>query len=344
MLALTLMKTRYFVFRIASIILAFSLCALLAEIIFRVFGPKQFHFNNTSGEYYSNPRGYFPVLKREGLSTVYGIDYHLTIHGYRSPSSKHRYNYDRSKKAPILLLLGDSFTFGRGVKYEDMYSARLQNALGRDGWEVTVKNCGITAADLEEILHIYAQESKKENPALVVYGLVLNDFGFPRPIKGLDFIDFNNPGLSYTGLRSISRLYNYICFKREEKRLETITTQAYLDAFRFPYAQQRLQELKKLNQDVRNKNATLVILLFPLLYDFPHAYRFAEIHETIGSFCKQEGILLLDLLPAFSHYRAQDLWAHFTDHHPNEIGHRIAADELYRFLKESLLLKKITSP
>ena len=32
------------------------------------------------------------------------------------------------------------------------------------------------------------------------------------------------------------------------------------------------------------------------------------------------------------------LWVHPTDHHPNEVGHRIAAEEIYRFLKQEGLL------
>ncbi|MBW1988995.1 MAG: SGNH/GDSL hydrolase family protein [Deltaproteobacteria bacterium] len=75
-----------------------------------------------------------------------------------------------------------------------------------------------------------------------------------------------------------------------------------------------------------------MIMLFPMLYDFGD-YPFTEVHEKIRAFCREQGIPFLDLLPAYRKYRAEDLWVHPIDHHPNEIGHRIAAEELFSFLE-----------
>jgi hypothetical protein len=41
-------------------------------------------------------------------------------------------------------------------------------------------------------------------------------------------------------------------------------------------------------------------------------------------------------LHAFSGHEAEDLWANPTDHHPNEIAHRIAADEIAAFIEQRL--------
>ena len=77
----------------------------------------------------------------------------------------------------------------------------------------------------------------------------------------------------------------------------------------------------------------------PNLQDYP----FAAIHERIAGICRDKNVPLLDLLPAYRCYRAEDLWVHPTDHHPNEIAHRIAAEELLRFLQDRGLLSRIGS-
>ncbi len=81
-------------------------------------------------------------------------------------------------------------------------------------------------------------------------------------------------------------------------------------------------------------------MLFPLLHEF-HDYPFQEIHDKIHGFCQENDILLLDLLPAFRPHTAESLWVHPTDYHPNEIGHRIAAEEVHSFLQDHELLEAL---
>jgi hypothetical protein len=57
-------------------------------------------------------------------------------------------------------------------------------------------------------------------------------------------------------------------------------------------------------------------------------YPFAPIHETIRRFCLQAGIAHHDLLPVFRGRRSETFWVHPVDRHPNEIAHRLAAEDL----------------
>ena len=63
--------------------------------------------------------------------------------------------------------------------------------------------------------------------------------------------------------------------------------------------------------------------------------------DRIHDFCRENNVFLLDLLPAFSEQKAESLWVHFTDFHPNEIAHRIAAEGIHAFLKRHELLKTL---
>jgi hypothetical protein len=171
----------------------------------------------------------------------------------------------------------------------------------------------------------------------VIYGLVLNDFGLDltTPIKGLNFIDINNGGYTFSPLRKSSALINFISHSVEKRRLHTNTVKAYVESFEGESSENGFDLLNELDQSILEDEGTLLVVVFPLLYDF-EKYRFSSIHEEIQSFCERHRILYLDLLPAFSRYRAEDLWANPTDHHPNEIAHRIAADEIAAFIEDHL--------
>jgi hypothetical protein len=237
-----------------------------------------------------------------------------------------------------VLGLGDSFVYGRGVRYEDICLTRLEKLLNQRSSRVTVKNCGVVGAGMVDIVDIYERESAVlPRGSLVIYGMVLNDFGLAltEPIKGLNFIDINNGGYTFNPLRKRSALINFLFHQIEKKRLHTATVKAYLESFEGGIAEKGFDFLDQLNQSVLENDGTLLVVIFPLLYDF-EKYRFRSIHEKIEKFCDGKNILYLDLFPAFSHHKAEDLWANPTDHHPNELAHRIAADEMYAFLGKML--------
>ena len=317
-------------------LLSLLVTAGLLEIGLRLIGPPYYRFNNLSQEYYTNPRGYHDVLRKDGKHTVYGLKYREDAHGYRIPHLYSRPAIESPEK--YVLGLGDSFTYGRGVRYRDIYLTRLENFLNHDHDKIAVKNCSIVGAQIVDIVDIYARESDSLPPGtLVIYGLVLNDFGlvFTEPIKGYNFIDFNNEGNTFNPLRKRSSLVNFISHGIEKRRLHTATLRAYLEGFEGENAVKGFSQLARLNQATLMNGHTLLVVVFPLLYDFEE-YRFRSVHEKIGYFCNGHGILFLDLFPAFSRRKAEDLWSNPTDHHPNEIAHAIAADEIARFIDRSL--------
>ncbi|MFC1631240.1 hypothetical protein ACFL1I_05580 [Candidatus Omnitrophota bacterium] len=326
------------IFKFSALILSALIFILGAEIILRLCGPKYYRFNNLSSEYYTNPRGYHIPLRKEGPHTIYGLNYTSSREGYRLPDRPPFFDENKQNR---ILGLGDSFTYGRSVKYEDIYLTKLEGLLKQDLPNLGIKNCARVALDLEDILAIYFLESAHKHFPLVIYGFVLNDFGLPgkERIVGLDFIDINNSGYTFNRLRQISRLYNLIWYALEKRMLHQVTIKAYQQAFEGEYAKKKFQTLNLLNRLITGKGSKLVIVLFPLLYDFENYY-FSGIHQKLAEFCEQQDILLLDLLPAFSEYPAEALWANPIDHHPNEIAHRLAAEEIAHFLRQHKLLSR----
>jgi|GEM_PF-2042364 len=328
---------RQILFKITAVLLSVCATLLFLEIALRAFGPKYYKFNNQSSVYYTNPRNYHIPIGKDGNDVIYGLFYATDQNGYRYPDGT-AYIDDRDDSS--ILGVGDSFTFGRGVKYDDIYLTLLQRSINHGGSKIKIKNCGVVGQDLPEVYGTYRRESSKKRYPIVIYGFVLNDFGLPLKVYGNDYIDFNNGGYTFDPLRKFSSLYNFVCHLIDKKRLHDVTIKAYLKSFCGRNAKNKFDLLRKFNRDIESKNGKLVIVLFPLLYDFKR-YPFGEIHEKMARFCKEEGIYLIDLLPAFSKYRAEELWVNPTDHHPNEIAHKRAAQEIYDFFVLNGLLRGI---
>ncbi len=88
-------------------------------------------------------------------------------------------------------------------------------------------------------------------------------------------------------------------------------------------------------------------ILFPLLHQDlrPGRYEFRPLHEAIAAVFREAGIPLLDLYPAMAGSDSERLQAiPMMDHHPNEIAHRIAAEELFFFLLERGMIEPERAP
>jgi lysophospholipase L1-like esterase len=332
-------------FRLMAVLLSLLGCFLVLEVVLRFIGPEYYRFNNTSGRFYSNPRNYFDLIGYDEGRPVYGIRImKATPHGGR-PMRMPDDTVDIAaaqafyERPTAILGLGDSFTYGWGVRFDDTYLRRVERRLAADGLPASIRNMAMPAVDLQQVSESFRSEAAVRRYPLVVYGFVLNDFGLPHKdrIVGFDYIDFNNGGYVPSPWRQSLATVNFVASTLEKVVLSRVTRQAYLDAFESPYADSRFATLADLDGRVRAQGGRLVILLFPLLYDFDH-YAFPSIHARLADFCRSHDIPLLDLLPAYSKHRAEDLWVHPTDHHPNEVAHAVAADELYTFLRARGLL------
>lgn len=351
-------------FRLLAIALSLLACVFLLEIGLRIWGPD-YHRAITAGppemetligdrvlvrdpnEYYSNPRGYFDIRREEDNRTIYGLE----IRGTGPPPRRIPDSMARPEdvlaflaREDKILALGDSFTMGQGVRYEDTYVRKLEKLLAEEGTPITICNSSCGAYDLEEICESYLLYSAKRHYPLVIYGLVLNDFGLPgrERIIGSDYIDGDNGDSPYDPWRGCFASVNFVLHCVDRIRLDRMTKNAYLQAFKGKNARIKFDLLRGLDAKIQSEGGELAIVLFPLLHEFDD-YPFQEIHDKIHGFCQENDIPLLDLLSAFSRCTAESLWVHPTDYHPNEIAHEIAAKEVHSFLQNHGLVEALAA-
>jgi hypothetical protein len=348
-----------------------ALCVPLAEGIVRLAGlgpvrlPPVARIANTKGLevragtvallcFPTNPRGYFPIDLRDPATTArydsigmrrlrenrdatpYAVESRYNSRVFRGPEFP-----PRRPGVRRVVLIGDSFTEGWGVREEDTCAAsleRLLNGAGRGGWEVL--NAGRANSDFPGMWFLFRHALLLE-PDVVVLLMNLND-----PIRSPEMQSRLNsqynlivvragPLLAKTPIRKVlgfeSQLATRIADLRETRRLDLEMTRWYRDLYGWPNRHgwhETKQLIANMNEVMKSRGGSFLLGLWPLMTGFEGDYPFEEAHRTVADFAEKRAITFHDLLPAFRGRRSSSLWVHVLDRHPNEIGHRLAAESL----------------
>lgn len=233
--------------------------------------------------------------------TRYCVEYQTNELGFRSAD----YVIPRPPGVFRVVALGDSFTWGQGVHHDDTFASVLERRLNReatDALQYEVINCGRVGYDAGHERVCYEREAGRYQPNLVLLQLCRNDFE-PQSATSPDAdapSDGRGPALDPS--------------------------------------QRCLTEILRLEQLCRQQGVRLVVVPFRLDDDqflwrhFRQQWeRFAGLEETPVLWVGDEILRLA---------RGQEVYAHETDAHPNELAHRLAAEALERFLRERELLSE----
>jgi len=276
----------------------------------------------------SNPRGYF-----DGNGT---LTYETNSLGWRSPEATREKPPGRFR----ILGIGDSFTFGTGVRREDLFLTRLADALEAESpGRFEVWNLGVMGFNTSHELHLLRNEGLALDPDLVVICYVLNDAEVILP-PGDKRKDPAAPAALRTGQHSPSMLFDHLKERiRNRSARETAVKRILADyadsAPGFLLVQRSLQEIGRL---ARETGIPVVLMIFPNMWQLDESYPFASAHAKVASAAERAGLPVLDLIDAFRGEDGVSLWVHPGNQHPNERAHAIAGRALHDFLRERGLL------
>ena len=122
--------------------------------------------------------------------------YASSAEGIRSadPSVSYRGRHPRHRVA----IVGDSYTFGAEVTYEDSWGHRLERDLGPD---VDVLNFGVEAYGLDQTYLRYMRDIRAWHPDVVIFGLINHDM--ERAMAVYTFVSFPEWSLPFAKPRFI---------------------------------------------------------------------------------------------------------------------------------------------
>ncbi len=335
---------------------------LVVEVALRLAGYTPERFRNTARVvdprwralldcYPTNPRGYFDIDLRDPATREryrWMAPHRLDAVAARAPwAVEFRYNRLRFRDVELggkppgvtrVMVLGDSFTEGQGVKEPDTYPRVLEgllNASGTGRWEV--RNCGRRAADFPELYSAF-EEILPYEPDVVIYAMVLND-GDRSPEFQARQTYVNDWILDRERIQEgepaaprlfDSRLSGLLRDRVRAFRIGRETESWYRDMYATPNAAgwERTQGyMREMNRRTRERGGRFLVASWPILVSLDR-YPFAEADEAIARFCVAAGIERIDLRPALAGRPTESLWVHPVDRHPNELAHRLAAQAL----------------
>lgn len=272
-------------------------------------------------------KGVDRIAARTPFAVGFELDAHLCRTGPAGPPRP---------GVPRVLFVGDSFTEGQGVRVEDTFASRLGRAL--EGRAESL-NCGRRGLDFPELRRFFEARLALE-PDVVVYAMLLND---PEQSEAFharqayldDWIldrrrmvsEAEEPAPSFFRSRLLALLGDRI----EGTRVGRETTRWYVEMYGEPNRagwQATLDDVAAMDAAMRARGGELLVVLLPLLVDLDRGYPFAELSGVIGDALEARGIAFHDVTPAFLGRRAEELWVHPSDRHPNERAHAVIAEDL----------------
>lgn len=239
--------------------------------------------------------------------------------------------------------LGDSFTWGVGVLFDDAWPQRIERTLSRsrgERWEaVNLAEPGMNAVQ-------YASRLESEGwgyvPDVVVMGWVMNDSedeDAAEARRAVDWADEQQRERSATEAfldRSalVRLLRTRVAATVENRRRTTGYRSMYADDYKGWAAARRA--LAAMGGMCRAHGVPFVVVIFPLFANPLDArYPFADLHAKVAQAAGDAGAKVVDLLPRYASVDWRLLVVDGTnDEHPNEIAHRIAAQAIARAVDE----------
>ena len=302
-------RLHFFLNRIGKIFLfliySFGVAILITEIIFRLLPPMSTGNGNGIGKAWYK-KFWHPINQQ----------------GYRDIEVK----LQPSKK--LIIAVGDSFTAGHGVLFNETYTSILRKKFEKNYDLVNLGYNGASTLQEGENFVSFIKYFKK-NPDVVIYQYYGNDM---HDLAGANDC-FKNIGKVRKMLIKISYLYSYfdslILQKNFNSCYLTKLKEAYLDKSKFIVHKKDIKDLIKL---MREKNNKIIFVTFPFLNNDQvllnsNELYISDLKEEFLDFCK-EGDWFYDPSSTALNLNIKDRVVNFMDAHPSELLHEAVANDL----------------
>jgi lysophospholipase L1-like esterase len=237
------------------------------------------------------------------------------------------YPLEKPPDSVRVLMLGDSLTFGWGVKLEDTPAKILESTLNRDGSGKTyeVINSGVGNYNTRMEVAYFLDRGRLLKPDVVVLNYFIND-AEPTPRRK------NNPldEISYAAVLlsgafdTVARSY----FGRADWK-------AYYRGLYVPQSPDwaaTQDAIKQLIDYCMNAGIKVMVVNYPELHEL-RDYPFSSVTTAIAQISAEEGVPFVDLLPSVQDKDPASLWVSPGDAHPNAVANTEYAMTLARALR-----------
>ena len=254
-------------------------------------------------------------------------------HGYRD------YEYSLKKPEGIfrVLVLGDSQTFGHGIKdLKDTWVKKLEAKLQKEGRNASIEVLNISGPGWNSDTHLYElfKNGFKFNPDLVILAYAHNDIPFPTSVNCNSSDRKITPNIN---IFQSSKLASFIDF-RINRLLEKVGEKpSYFDCLNQAYGSIGW-EMNKFYLDMMGlalsiKKIHFMVTVIPIIHQLDDDYPLIGAHKKLKEFSHQRRIEFLDFYEkSFKNIDAGHLKISKTDDHLNQRASDIIANTLFNRL------------
>ena len=284
-----------------------------------------------------SPRLFGLVPNHRSLQT--GVPVQTNSLGFR----EREYPVERAPEVVRIAVLGDSYTFGTGVPFEEIFSKRLEKHLNTLGVPSEVVNFGVPGYNTALELETWREVASRFKADLVILGYVLNDVErYGADSAQADGVSKRSlVNAAHKNLKDASMLYRYAAPKLGAAaavlfgdRYALGGTNQIIRSFEegAPGWIESREALRTLADEVRQAGASFMVVVFPMMLDFS-TYPLPDAHRRIVRFCREQGIDVIDLLPALAKRDVGRLTV-VMDGHPNGRAHELFAERIFTHLRD----------
>ncbi len=370
------MASREWAFRIVAPVAGVLTVCLAVEVGLRVFGVDPLG-DLTGPRTLILRESAHPDLEYEltpGAAGSWGKrSIEINRHGFRD----REYSLEKAPDIRRILVVGDSITFGYGLRPEQRFPEQLEARFRDAGAKVEVLNLGVGGYDTLDEVAFLEQVGLDFGPDLVVVGFCINDLGVQsvnlRTIRVLR---------RYGGLIRRSRLLQLLTVRVDRSGLrDEIRSLNAEDEFRRRNAERivsladdpelldRMASLRREIAEARHSSPApylswytseakvgklrfsfarlarladehgfeVLVAIFPFLDERRQSDAYRLAYDLVHHEAARAGFEVLELRDVFEAFGFEKLMLHGkrpTPLHPNEEGHRIAAQHLFETLRD----------
>lgn len=262
------------------------------------------------------------------------------------------HNFRRTTPFPVkqpgkyrIMVVGDSLTYGYGIKSEWTYPALLQTHL-KKFYNIEVINLGVCGYQVFDVLKVIIKYLPKLRPDLVIYGVCMNDFLPPRNrqyIKNPYEIPIPDQWKSFLIKNSLAA--KYLEKRYSQLLLKLNLTKDFYDEILDDF--HNYQEIFAKNV-VKMNEATLSYSLPPIVAivldqnprstnERPEKLKVTNIAEEL---LNNAGMDVIETKNYYEKYREGSFVVSVVEKHPDEEAHAIFADMILQHIKEKNYLIK----
>ncbi len=319
------MNLKNLLIRLLAILIVFIVILALGEVLIRVY----LHFNTA---YDIEMTKYALNLKNDSDNKLIG-HVHTPNKSMELMNAMVDINSDglRDKEYPVsksdkhrIIFLGDSLTFGWGVKEEETFATLIEEDLNSSS-PTEVLNFGTGNYNTEQEVNLFIDKGLKYNPDKVVLFYFINDSEITPEKSDLWFLGYSQ-FISFYWSRINSLLNNFMPSKSFQEYYESLYDD---DQQGWINARKAIIELRDICQ---SKGIEFQVVLLPELHDVNNEI-FANVYNNLALFLKDNNIDYLNLAKLFENHPNQiELWVSYDDAHPNNIAHKKIAESTSNFI------------